>query len=184
MVKFVRIEDVVKLFKELTPWDQAEVQLTIGRDFNCMSDEEILQEFDIDPIDHVDAHDAVREFGRELLDDFDTFDLLSEIDDRLWNIKPKSIVDLVCSKFYDGKDEFTEKDVERLEKLVAELKKKRGEQEDELLGITAVIRDDDGTFEDGNYSSWLDLKNKEYTLSKGTKFKEGDKVEIYARKAK
>ena len=55
---------------------------------------------------------------------------------------------------------------------------------EEVLGTTVVIRDDDGDIQDGTYESWLTLHNTEFDLPTNTNFKEGDKVEIFARKTK
>ena len=77
---------------------------------------------------------------------------------------------------------FTEDDIDRLEKIISKVKKELNTEE--VLGTTVVIRDDDGDIQDGTYESWLTLHNTEFDLPTNTNFKEGDKVEIFARKTK
>lgn len=68
--------------------------------------------------------------------------------------------------------------------FVKMLKGENEEANEEVLGTTAVIMDDDGDIQDGTYESWLTLHNTEFNLPTKTNFKEGDKVEIFARKVK
>ena len=92
-----------------------------------MSEEDILKYFGIDPIDHVCERDVLDAFGETLLEEYNTYELWDEIDSRLWEIDPSYIVDLLAQKACEETSRrhyFTLEDVDRLEKLVSELKEK------------------------------------------------------------
>lgn len=181
----VNKEDVIKLYEELLPWEKEELKDIFGTDFDSMSQEEILNHFGIDAIDFVTSRDVSEHFGRELLDDFCDYEILDEVEERLWRIDTSDLIDTLEKKLeLNGNSDtwFTENDIERLEEIISKAKKELNTEE--VLGTTVVIRDDDGDIQDGTYESWLTLHNTEFNLPAKTKFKEGDKVEIFARKTK
>ena len=184
-MKIVNKEDVLNLYKQLLPWEQEEVKAALGVDLSSLSEEEILRRFNIDPIDHVEAKDCYETLSDAIINYYYTWELFDEIDERLYNIDPSDLIDSLSRKLFLGGHKnhwFTEDDIERLEQIISKVKKELNTEE--VLGTTVVIRDDDGDIQDGTYESWLTLHNTEFDLPTNTNFKEGDKVEIFARKTK
>jgi hypothetical protein len=184
-MKIVSKEDVLNLYKELLPWEQEDVKAIMGYDMKDMSQEEVIKEFGINPLEFVDEDDVVDCFGTTLLKEYSDYDILDELDDRLYRIDGSYIIDALYNKrefSRDPKKAFDKEEIERLEKFVKMLKGETDDANEEVLGTTAVIRDDDGDIQDGTYESWLTLYDTEFNLPSDTKFKEGDKVEIFARK--
>lgn len=123
----VDIEDVMDLYEQLTPWDQAEFSDMFGTDFSSFSEEDILKHFGIDPIDHVDEKEVYDTFGDVLLDKFCDFEIYDEFERRLWNYEPHEIIYLLHGKLEENvnpKYTFTEDDVESLEKIITLIKEK------------------------------------------------------------
>lgn len=186
-MKIVNKEDVLELYNQLLPWEQEDLRAIMGYSLNEMSQEEIIREFGINPLEFVDEDDVVDCFGTTLLKEYQDYDILDELDDRLYRIDSSCLIDALYNKrekCRDSKKAFDEEEIRRLEKFVKMLKGEDEEANEEVLGTTAVIRDDDGDIQDGTYESWLTLHNTEFDLPSDTKFKEGDKVEIFARKTK
>lgn len=184
-MKIVNKEDVLNLYKQLLPWEQEEVKAALGVDLSSLSEEEILRRFNIDPIDHVEAKECYETFSDAIINYYYTWELFDEIDERLSNVDPSDIIDSLSRKLLLGGHKnhwFTEDDIDRLEKIISKVKKELNTEE--VLGTTVVIREDDGDIQDGTYESWLTLHNTEFDLPTKTNFKEGDKVEIFARKTK
>lgn len=126
-MKIINKEDVIKLYNELLPWDKEELKDIFGTNFDDMSEEDILNYFGIDPIDHVTSRECVKSYGKELLDDFCDYEILDEVDERLWHIDASYLIDTLEQKFeLNGNSDtwFTEEDVEKLEKLVTLIKEK------------------------------------------------------------
>lgn len=127
LLGIVEIEDVMKLYERLSPWDQKDFSDMFGTDFSDMSEEDVLLYFHIDPMDHVDEGDVREAFGDTLLGEYRTYEICEEMDRRLWEIDPSDIIDLLDQKIGEERNKrhyFTLEDVERLEKLVSELKEK------------------------------------------------------------
>ena len=186
-MKIVNKEDVLELYSQLLPWEQEDLKAIMGYSLNEMSQEEIIREFGINPLEFVDEDDVVDSFGTTLLKEYNDYDILDELDDRLYRIDGSYIIDALYNKrerSRDPKKAFDEEEIERLEKFVKMLKEEKDDANEEVLGTTVVIRDDDGDVQDGTYESWLTFYNTEFNLPSDTKFKEGDKVEIFARKTK
>ena len=130
-MKLVSKEDVIKLYDELLPWDKEELKDIFGTDFDSMSQEEILNHFGIDAIDFVTSREVSEHFGKELLDDFCDYEILDEVEERLWHIEASDLVDTLKKKFeLNGNSDtwFTGEDVENLEKLVTLIKEKLNKQ--------------------------------------------------------
>lgn len=130
-MKIVNKEDVIKLYNELLPWDKEELKDIFGTDFDTMSAEDILNHFGIDPIECVTSSECVKSYGKELLDDFCDYEILDEVDERLWNIDAADLIDTLEKKLeLNGNSDtwFTEKDVEKLENLVTIIKEKLNKQ--------------------------------------------------------
>ena len=127
-MKLVSKEDVIKLYDELLPWDKEELKDIFGTDFDAMSEEDILKYFGIDPIDHVCERDVLDAFGETLLEEYNTYELWDEVDNRLWEIDPSYIIDALERKARDEtsgrRHDFTCEDIDRLEKLISDLKAK------------------------------------------------------------
>lgn len=184
-MKIVNKEDVLELYNQLLPWEQEDLRAIMGYNLNEMSQEEIINEFGINPLEFVDEDDVVDSFGTTLLKEYNDYDILDELDDRLYRIDGSCIIDALYNKreySRNPKNAFDDEEIERLEKFVKMLKEEKNDANEEVLGTTAVIREDDGDVQDGTYESWLTLYNTEFDLPSDTKFKEGDKVEIFARK--
>lgn len=123
----VGVEDVMALYEKLSPWDQMDFADKFGTDFSDMSEEQILEHFHIDPIDHVDERDVRDVFGDVLLGEYRAYEICDEMDRRLWEIDASDIIDLLVSKAGEKENKrhcFTIEDVDRLENLVSELKEK------------------------------------------------------------
>ena len=186
-MKIVNKEDVLELYSQLLPWEQEDVKVIMGYNLNDMSQEDIIREFGINPLEFVDEKDVVDCFGTTLLKKYKDYEILDELDNRLYRIDSSYLIDALYNKrenCRDSKKAFDEEEIRRLEKFVKMLKGENEEANEEVLGTTAVIRDDDGDILDGTYESWLTLYDTEFNLPSDTKFKEGDKVEIFARKTK
>ena len=184
-MKIVNKEDVLELYNQLLPWEQEDLRAIMGYSLNEMSQEEIIREFGINPLEFVDERDVIDCFGSTLLKEYQDYEILDELDDRLYRIDSSYLIDALYNKFEscrDPKKAFDEEEIKRLEEFVKMLKDENDDANEEVLGTTAVIRDDDGDIQDGTYESWLTLYNTEFDLPSDTKFKEGDKVEIFARK--
>lgn len=188
-MKMASKEDVLKLYEQLLPWEQEDVKAEIGVDLGSWSEEDILHRFGIDPVDHVTAKECYETLGDSIIDHYSTYELLDEISNRIFKVDPSDIIDILVKKarFKKEKDKlglswFSEEDIESLENLIRKIKEELNTEE--VLGTTVVIRDDDGDIQDGTYESWLTFYNTEFNLSDRTNFKEGDKVEIFARKVK
>lgn len=174
--KIVEKEDVLNLYEQLLPWEQEDIKKELGTDLDSLSDEEILWHFSINAIDHVNAKECVAEFNDELLDFYDSSEILKELDERT-DVLPCEIIDSLSQRLRD----FTTEDIEALERIIDEARRENSHVE-EVIGTTTVIMEDDGDVQDGTYESWLTLYNTEFGLPSKTKFKEGDRVEIFARK--
>ena len=186
-MKIVNKEDVLELYSQLLPWEQEDLRAIIGYSLNEMSQEEIIREFGINPLDFVDKDEVFDCFETELLKEYNDYEILDELDDRLYRIDSSCLIDALYNKRESCRNPekaFDEEEIKRLEKFVKMLKGDADDANEEVLGTTAVIRDDDGDIQDGTYESWLTLHNTEFNLPTKTNFKEGDKVEIFARKVK
>lgn len=127
----VNKEDVIKLYEELLPWDKEELKDILWTDFDSMSQEEILNHFGINAIDFVTSRECNEAFGKELLDDFYDYEILDEVDERLWHIEASALVDTLEKKLeLNGNSDtwFAESDVEKLEKIVTLIKEKLNKQ--------------------------------------------------------
>ena len=123
----VGVEDVMALYEKLSPWDQRDFADRFGTDFSDMSEEQILEHFHIDPIDHVDEMDVRDAFGDALLEEYNTYEIWDEIDRRLWEIDASTIIDMLEEKTHEETNKrryFTCEDIDRLEKLISDLKAK------------------------------------------------------------
>lgn len=125
------VEDLIELYGRLTPWEQAEVSELIGYDFYDFSEEEILKEFGINPIDHVDAKDIRDAFGSEAFEEYYDYEILEEVEERLYHLDAGDIIDLLSKKADEGGrygHDFTDGDIERLEEILETLKEKKNNQ--------------------------------------------------------
>jgi hypothetical protein len=127
LLGIVEIEDVMALYEKLSPWEQKDFSDKFGTDFSEMSEENILNYFGIDPIDHVDERDVRDAFGDSILEEYRAYEICEEMERRLWEIDASDIIDLLAGKVGEEANKrryFTLEDVDRLEKIVSELKEK------------------------------------------------------------
>ncbi len=132
----VGVEDVMALYEKLSPWDQRDFADKFGTDFSDMSEEQILEHFHIDPIDHVDERDAWDAFGDALLEEYNTYEIWEELDRRLWEIDPSDIIDMLERKTHEETNRrhyFTCEDIDKLEKLISGLKEKLNNEDKKLV---------------------------------------------------
>ena len=127
----VGIEDVMALYEKLTPWDQKDFSDRFGTDFSDFSDEEIINYFGINPIEFIDAEDCRDAFGTDILGEYRDFEIMEEVEGRLWSIDPSDLIDLLDRKAeeqFNTRHSFTDKDIEHLEDILSLVKEKKNNE--------------------------------------------------------
>ena len=121
------VNDVVSMYNKLLPWEKVAAGDIIGEDFRTYSDEDIVHHFGIKVMDLVTEGECYDEFGTSLLPCFRDYELLDEIENRVWRIDGKSIVDIIKKKSEEsefGSYYFKEKDLDELEKTITSVREK------------------------------------------------------------
>lgn len=123
----VGVENVMALYEKLSPWEQRDFADKFGTDFSDMSGEQILDHFNMNPIDYVDERDVRDAFGDVILGEYATYEIYDELDRRLWEIDASDIIYMLEEKARGETNRrrcFTREDIDRLESLILELKEK------------------------------------------------------------
>lgn len=117
---FTDLKDVEELFEELTPWDKAKFLAKVANT-EAMSQEEIIDLYDINPLEFVDVGQVEDKFKGEIVGQMDEDELVDELASR-GGPSPRLLIDMVADKSSD----FFEGDILRLEKIVNEMKAREG----------------------------------------------------------
>lgn len=117
---FTDLKDVEELFEELTPWDKAKFLAKVANT-EAMSQEEIIDLYDINPLEFVDVDQVEDKFKGEIVGQMDEDELVDELASR-GGPSPRLLIDMVADKSSD----FFEGDILRLEKIVNEMKAREG----------------------------------------------------------
>ena len=128
----VGIEDVMALYEKLTPWDQKDFADMFGTDFSEMDEQGILNHFGIDPIDFVDSDDVRDAFGTDIFSEYRDYEIMGEVEERLWKIDPSELLDLLDRKAEEGynpRHAFTDEDIEHLENILNFVKVKKNNED-------------------------------------------------------
>lgn len=133
MKKYVDKQDVIDLFEQLTPWEKEEIKSDFGGDFSHMSEWDILNHFDIDPMDFFDPTQLTGYQLSELMDQFDYYDLSIELfDNRKYELEPSDIIDGLENSFEVRPKLYTKEVIQKLEDFVKKVKNNYVEKQEML----------------------------------------------------
>jgi hypothetical protein len=171
--RLVEQEDVMNLFNEMAPWDRREVAEKLSLAYDVRSDECLSDS------------EAFDKYGDGIIDYYDPSDLIDALEGKIYDVGMQDIAALARYKARCGfgtTPKNAHKIIEYLEQIIQYVQEDAGIAKDEILGTTSVVMDSDGDGIETKYEQWLTFHNTEFNLHDDTKFKEGDTIEIYARK--
>lgn len=133
MKKYVDKQDVIDLFKQLTPWEQEELKGSLEGNFDTMSEWDILNYFNIDPMDYFEPSELTGFQLAELVDRFDYYDLVDELfDNRKYELDPSDIINGLENSFEARPKLYTEEVIQKLEDFVKKVKNNYVEKQEML----------------------------------------------------